>query len=155
MDSPEIYLNLCGFLVSLWEWGEKWHLQLVQNDTARMLRRAKSSLWILHEWSLLMCDDYCSPGQQDVCRWRLALLRSTMYLTLLKLCQHPSLCTNWCWGQKVCSMAAARWSLIKLCSVAMILQKPGLWSVSSSLNCSPRCWKSHNTLFISIILCMF
>lgn len=59
MDSPQIDLNPCGFLVSLWEWGKKWNLQLVQNDISRMSRRAKSSLWILHEYSLLMCDDYC------------------------------------------------------------------------------------------------
>lgn len=52
------------------------------------------------------------PGQQDVCRWNIVLLRSTMYFTLLKLCQHPSLCPSLCWGQKACCIAAAHWSLI-------------------------------------------
>lgn len=47
-------------------------------------------------------------------------------LNTVKLCQHPSLCTNWSWGQKVCSVAAAHSSLIKLFSVAMVLQEPGL-----------------------------
>lgn len=70
-----------------------------------------------------------------------------MYFTLLKLCQHPFLCSNLQLGRKAYNMADAHWSLIKLYSVAMILKKPCLWSVSSSLNRSTRYWKFHSTLF--------
>lgn len=110
-----------------------------------MFRRAKSSLSFAL-LSLLVCDGCCcwwlvlsmvavGPGQQDECRWRLALLRSTMYFTLLKLCH---LCAPPCAGDRKHVSWHAHWSLIKLFCVAVLLHKSGLWSVPSSLSCATR-----------------
>lgn len=99
-----------------------------------MSRRAKSSLWILPEWSVLMCDDYCRSRPAGWVQMEAGIAEEHQVLHTVEAVPASISVPQLVLGTE--SVFHGRCSLIsdQTFSVAVIL--PGLWSVSFSFSCS-------------------